>query len=102
VDAAPDVIAATPEGEVWLLNQQAGAVTRMDADGNLSDPLRVGSRPSDIVVADEAVWVSDLEDGTLTKIDRSIVRIEKVIELDAPIAAVAVEEGTGALWALVY
>jgi class 3 adenylate cyclase/streptogramin lyase len=98
LQTAPDAIAAGEGGDVWLVNSEAGTITPV-RDGEIEEPIRVGSRPVDVAVGEDAVWVADQGDGTVTRIDRTFARVEEVIDVGAPVAAITVDLGTGDVWA---
>jgi class 3 adenylate cyclase len=100
LQAGPDAIAAGEEGDVWLVNSEAGTVTPV-RDGRPREPIRVGSRPVDIAAGPDAIWIADQENGTVTRIDPSLGRIDKVIDIGAPVRAIAVDPSNGAVWAYV-
>jgi len=100
LQTAPDALAAGEGGDVWLVNTEAGTITPVRG-GESREPIQVGSEPVDIVVGEDAVWVADQENGTVTRIDRSLGRVEEVIDIGGPVVAVTVDIGTGAVWAYV-
>jgi class 3 adenylate cyclase/streptogramin lyase len=97
---SPDDLAVGDADDIWIVNRDAGTVTPL-REGRAGNPIQVGSEPVDIAVGDDAVWVADLENGTVTRIDRSFDRVEKVIEVGDLVQAVAVDPSTGDVWALV-
>jgi streptogramin lyase len=97
---SPDDLAVGDADDIWIVNRDAGTVTPL-REGRAGNPIQVGSEPVDIAVGDDAVWVGDLENGTVTRIDRSFDRVEKVIEVGDLVQAVAVDPSTGDVWALV-
>ena len=100
LQAGPDDIAAGGDGDVWVVNTEGGTITPV-RDGRPREPIRVGNRPVDVAVGQDAIWVADQEDGTVTRIDLSLGRVEKVIEIGAPVSAIAVDPSSGAVWAYV-
>jgi hypothetical protein len=100
LQSVPDAFAVGDEGVAWVVNREAGTVTPV-RDGRPREPIRVGTRPVDIAVGQDAVWVADQADGTVTRIDPSIGRIEEVIDIGGPVSAIAVDPSTGAVWAYV-
>jgi hypothetical protein len=84
-----------------VLDKVAGTVTEIDPGNNTTgEKLRVGSNPSDITVGLGAVWVSDLDDRAVYRID-PVVGDQRLIRLGSRIIAVAVDETAGTIWVLV-
>jgi class 3 adenylate cyclase/streptogramin lyase len=85
---------------LWILDQRAGVVTRIDAVSHaVSDPIRVGSDPTDIAAGLEAVWVGDL-DGSLYRIDTSTLEVQE-FPVGAEVLGVAVDDDAGSVWVYV-
>lgn len=85
---------------LWILDQHAGVVTRLDAVSHtLSDPTRVGDDPTDIAIGLEAVWVGDL-DGSLYRVDASTFEVQE-FPVGAEVLGVAVDEEAGSVWVYV-
>jgi streptogramin lyase len=101
LQADPDDLAAGDDGDVWLVNREAGSVTPV-IGGKPQEPIQVGSQPVDVALGKDAVWVASEEDGTVTRIDRTLGRVEATIEIGGPISAVTVDQSTGDVWALVF
>lgn len=57
-------------GSVWVTSSRS-TVTRLDPDNleTRGEPLRVGDEPASVAVGDDAVWVANGGDGTLTRIE---------------------------------
>jgi YVTN family beta-propeller protein len=69
----------------------------IDPDTNkVVDFVRVGSRPDGLAVGENAVWVANLEDRTLSRVDSKQRTLERTISLNATPTGLAV--GLGAVW----
>jgi hypothetical protein len=68
VRGALDVAAGL--GSVWVTSSRR-SVTRLDPESldPVGGPLRVGDEPAGVSVGDDAVWVANGGDGTLTRIE---------------------------------
>ncbi len=68
---------ATPSPEppplantLWVADRQGGRVARIDAQsGNVLADIQVGKFPRSIALSEDAVWVANEGDGTLSRID---------------------------------
>jgi class 3 adenylate cyclase/streptogramin lyase len=101
LQTAPDDLAAGDKGDVWLVNREAGAITPV-RDGDPGEPIQVGSQPVNVAVSEDAVWVANKEDGTVTRIDQDLGRVEATIDIGGPVSAIAVDDSTGDVWAFVF
>ncbi len=83
--------------DVWILDQQVGVVTRIDAaSGTKRGSARVGHEPTDMAVGLGAVWVGD-RDGSLYRIDTSTLGVES-FAIGAEVFGVGVDEAAGTVW----
>jgi hypothetical protein len=91
---------AAGEGALWILDSRAGTVSSLEPGSDEPGaPIVVGDDTTAIAAGLGAVWVSGL-DGVIRRIDltsRAVTRIE----IGAPLAAVAVDEEGGGVWAIV-
>ncbi len=99
LQTAADALAAG-EDDLRVINTQAGTLTPIRG-GEPRGPIQVGSRPVDLALSEDAVWVADLEDGTVTRVDRQLGRVDQVIDVGAPVGAITVDPSTGVVWAYV-
>jgi len=77
---------------------QPGSVAAIDARSKaVVAAIPVGARPGAISAGEDAIWVSNLEDRTLTRLDPATRRITRTIPLAA--TATGIEVGLGAVWA---
>jgi class 3 adenylate cyclase len=95
--AAADAIAAGPAG-VWMVDTGGGFAQQVAEDGRLGDPVEVGEEPLAVVVGDDVVWVANRGDGTISRIDPTLDRVEDVVEVPGSPVALALEPQSGALW----
>jgi YVTN family beta-propeller protein len=93
-NASPTAIAIA-DGAIWVTDNQADNVTRIDPSG-LDTPIAVGNRPSGIAIGDGAVWVADSLDNALVRIDPSTRSVTTTIAVGDSPAGVAV--GAGSVW----
>ncbi|MEA2271116.1 MAG: hypothetical protein QOC64_3726 [Solirubrobacteraceae bacterium] len=84
-------LAAVAAAAALLLGPGSGS----GADAKVVATIPVGKGPSDVAVAGNVAWVSNYDDGTLTRIDAGGRRGRRIRVGDNPLA-VAVGEGT--LW----
>jgi YVTN family beta-propeller protein len=95
--AAPRSI-ATGGGSVWVANIDGRNVVELDSrtGRRVGAAVPVGSRPNDLAYGEDAVWVIDIVDGTLTRISA------RGKESDEPIAVGSrprgVKVGFGYIW----
>ena len=85
-----------------ILDKGAGTVTPIDpVDGTVGSPIRVGADPIDIEAGLDALWVANLEDGTISQIDAGTRQLVETIQIGSPVAAIAVDESTRSLWIVI-
>ena len=99
-------LAATPNrmvvgnGYVWTLDIAGGTVTVIDASTGLQiDVIRVSADPTDLAYGLGSVSVPDRR-GFITRIDAG-TRLVSRIDVGVPVAAIAVDEPSDSLWAVV-
>jgi YVTN family beta-propeller protein len=93
-NAAPAGV-AVGDGAVWVSDNSADTVTRIDPTG-LTTPIAVGHSPGGIAVGAGGVWVADTDDNAVVRIDPDTRSVTAKIPVgDAP-AGVAV--GAGSVW----
>jgi streptogramin lyase len=87
-------------GAIWIFNNTAGTVTRVDvsAPEQLGRPraVRVGSGPSDVAVGLDRVWVTNSVSSTLVELDPVTGRVAATIPVEGGVDGLAV--GEGAIW----
>ena len=81
---------------LWVLDRQAGVVTRIDTSTGTSRPARVGDTPTDMAVGSDSVWVGD-GDGSLYRVDPLTLRVEE-FPIGAAVLGVGVDESSGSVW----
>ncbi len=120
--AIPDVLSiplggllqppAITDEAVWVVRDEttgAGSLVRVDrASGAVTDVVRVGSRPRGPVVTEDAVWVFNVSDGTVSRLDRESLEVTDTVrlrvdgfEVASPIGGFhsqAIVEGHDAVW----
>jgi serine/threonine protein kinase len=93
---------AAGDGGIWVLDDIAGTAIQIDPEtGSVHSPVGLGPAPSAIAVGLGSAWVTDAEDGNLYRIDPQLERATP-IPLEAPLAAVAIDEPSGSLWVGVF
>jgi YVTN family beta-propeller protein len=86
-------VAATSGGQNQV---PANSVVALDPDGSVTAILPVGARPVAAVAAADSLWVANLDDHTVTRIDLSSRRILQSIPIGGAPTALAVTPG--AVW----
>ena len=85
---------------VWVLDRGSGTVTNVDPAAGIGRAVRVGDDPTDMVAGLGALWISD-GGGALWRVD--LVTDEATsVEIGSPLAAIAIDQPHGTIWALVY
>ena len=92
--ASPSGI-AIGEAAVWVTDNLADNVTRVDPTGALT-PIAVGNGPGGIAVGEGGVWVADSLDNALVRIDPNRRAVVETIPVGQAPAGVAV--GGGSVW----
>ena len=69
VGGDPSALAVAPDGGAWVTDRADGTVTHLGPDGEERGTTTVGASPSDVAATDDAVWVVNTDDSTLTRID---------------------------------
>jgi YVTN family beta-propeller protein len=88
---------AYADGAVWVTNQDAGTISRIDARSNqLIDTIDAGDAPSGIVAAGGSVWVTDTLDSTVSRVDTTRDAVAATISIGGGPGAIAVMDG--AVW----
>jgi len=86
------------DGEVWVACIEAGTVLRIDArevrvEGK---PIAAGTRPNDLAVGNDGIWVIDNLEGVVRRIDPDTLATDDPIEVGArPRGVVAAR---GSIW----
>ena len=93
-NASPAGIAAG-EGALWISDNEAGNVVRVDPTGLLT-PIAVGNGPSGITVGAGAVWVADSLDDAVVRIDPGTRSVTATIRVGRSPAGLAF--GAGSVW----
>jgi sugar lactone lactonase YvrE len=68
VSGQPEGIVAA-FGAIWVVRQQAGALSRISPDGRLDATYRIGREPRLVAAGKSALFVSDHGSGTVTRVD---------------------------------
>jgi sugar lactone lactonase YvrE len=58
-------------GSIWVVRQAARKLTRIDPDGTLGPSFPLGSEPRLVTAGGRDLFVADVTDGTVTRIDPS-------------------------------
>jgi YVTN family beta-propeller protein len=88
-------VAATSGGQQQVAGS-ANSVVALDPDGSVAATLAVGARPVAAVAAAGSLWVANLDDRTVTRIDVSSRRILQSIPVGG--APTALAAAPGAVW----
>ena len=63
------------EKAIWVIDNLEGVVRRIDPEDLVAgEPIQVGARPRGVVADSGSIWVTNSEDGTVTRIDESTRR----------------------------
>jgi peptide/nickel transport system substrate-binding protein len=93
-NASPAAI-ATGEGALWLSDDQAGNVVRVDPTGLLT-PIAVGNGPTGIAVGGGGVWVANSLDDAVVRIDPGTRSVTATIPVGHSPSGLAF--GAGSVW----
>ncbi len=93
-NAAPTSVAVGADA-VWVTDNRANAVTRVDPTGLLT-PITVGRGPSGIAIGQGAVWVADTLGDAVTRIDPGSRAVTSTIPVGQAPTGIAV--GAGSVW----
>ena len=83
------------DGAVWVTDDQANNVTRVDPTG-LPTAIAVGNGPTGIAVGEGGVWAADSLDNKVTRIDPDSRSVTYTIPVGRSPSGVAV--GAGSVW----
>lgn len=86
------------DGSVWVACIDAGTVLRIDAEAEevTGKPIEAGTRPNDLAVGEDGVWVIDNLEGVVRRIDPNDLTAGAPIEVGArPRGVVA---AAGSVW----
>jgi streptogramin lyase len=87
----------TGDGSVWALTPSQNKLWRIDPRTNaVTAAIDVGAAPSTVVGDDSDVWVASEATGTLNRIDPRNDRIAQTVNLEHPLAGIALKYGR--LW----
>ncbi len=89
---------AAGEGSVWVIagrSGSAGTLHRINVRDGSRQQIEVGRFPVDVTVGVGAVWVSNLESGSVSRVDPASLRIENVQAGRSPLGLAL---GADALW----
>ena len=91
-------LAAASADGVWVVDQFAGAVVRIDPESlrTVADPVPFTGSIDAIAVMGDHVWVLDFGTGLLTRI--SIQQNRVVGQVSVPARPTALAAGLGAIW----
>jgi DNA-binding SARP family transcriptional activator/DNA-binding beta-propeller fold protein YncE len=88
------VLARREEGTAFATG--ANTVVAIDPETNrIVDGVRVGDGPAGVVVVGDAVWVANLLDGTVSRVDPDLGEVSRQGQVGTPTAIAA---GEGAVW----
>jgi len=88
---------AVSAGSVWLADDLAGTITRIDpVSGVATATITVGHAPSGLAVGEGAVWVADCLDHAVFRIDPGSNEVAATVRVGDSPRGIAV--GAGAVW----
>ncbi len=82
-------------GFAWLANQGHTA-SRVDLETGRVTDVEVGDRPTAVAVGEESVWVTNGNDGTVSRISTTPLAVTATIDVGRDPTAITV--GEGAVW----
>jgi virginiamycin B lyase len=86
----------TPDGSSLWVSEEDGSVAQVDPESlRLVRRVAVGRNPLHTAVVGGALWVPNVDDSTISRIDRASGAVETV---DGPSGAIAVTTTPGAVW----
>jgi streptogramin lyase len=97
----PESAAAAREGLGWLWVSvpATDALLRIDpADPRSSRSIKVGDGPRFLAIGDDAVWVMNQADGSVSRVDPAGTVVATVAVSDAPIRGGDIAVGGGSVW----
>lgn len=98
VGSDPVGLGAAPSGTTWVANSGDDTVTTVGSGADVDETISVESRPWGIAVGFGAVWVANLGDGSLSRIEVSSVSVTDTITVGAEPDGIAVDEERNAVW----
>jgi peptide/nickel transport system substrate-binding protein len=84
---------AVGEGAVWVADNSANAVTRIDPTGLLT-PTAVGNAPTAVAAGAGGVWVADSLDNAVVRIDPATRAVTTTVRVGRSPSDIAVGEGS--------
>jgi len=88
---------AVGEGGVWILDRGAGTVTLVDPRTGNVQSIGIGPGGTSIVVAYDAIWVTNPSLHMVTRID-PLTRMTDTFDVHAPVTTSVAEPVSGMLW----
>jgi YVTN family beta-propeller protein len=90
------IAAAVGAGSVWVANQRAGTVSRVDAETHQITSIDIGADPSALAFGEGSLWVASGERRSVSQIDPATNRVLTAIPVGNAPSGVAV--AFGAVW----
>jgi virginiamycin B lyase len=82
-----------------VTSDEGQALTRIDGHTNaVVEIIKVGPRPGDVAIGDDAVWTLNRGDGSLSRVDLKSNRVVATVTMDASVADGVIAVGEGAVW----
>jgi virginiamycin B lyase len=86
-------------GSLWVATSQQSVVRVDPADGSTQATVETGSGSRFLTVGDDAVWVMNQDDGTVTRIDPETDAVAATVRVsDGRIPGGDIAAGDGAVW----
>ncbi len=85
---------------VWLTNDVANTVTRIDPGTQAATDVAVGEAPVALAIGDGSIWVANAVDKTIWRLDAATMT--KTAEVSLADAPTAIALGFGRLWVTSY
>jgi virginiamycin B lyase len=86
-------------GSVWVTVSPTDSLLRLSpADPRTSLAVKVGDRPRFLAVGEDAVWVMNQGDGSVSRVDRAGTVVATIPVSDVPIRGGDIAVGGGSIW----
>jgi streptogramin lyase len=86
-------------GRVWVTVPATDSLLRIDpADPRTAQSIKVGDGPRFLAIGEDAVWVMNQDDGSVSRVDASGSVVATIAVSDVPIQGGDIDVGDGAVW----
>jgi streptogramin lyase len=86
-------------GRVWVTVPATDSLLRIDpADPRTAQSIKVGDGPRFLAIGEDAVWVMNQGDGSVSRVDAAGSVVATIAVSDVPIQGGDIDVGDGAVW----